>query len=182
MRSPLPHILIALLLCAGAGGGYILWYHALQEKSASVADLDSQIASDTETKQRVAKVREALAEVASYEAGIQNYFVPETSVVSFITLLETKIKDARATSKVTSVSKAGTATEPALAITMTVAGDFEPVVNTVGAIEFAPYALAVTSFSLRRVDSDSSEKGEHSWIADLTLLVGSSPVATTTQP
>ncbi len=180
MKSSLIHAVFILVLAGVAGGAFWGWLMTIETKSARVASLEQQIASNTETKKRIAKARESLAEIATYETGIQSYFVPESDVVSFITVLENASKAPGATVKVTSVSKSGSTSNPSLSIVLTISGPFEAVMLSLGKIEYAPYALTLTSFSLRK--GESAEKEPSVWNADLSLVVGSSPAATSTTP
>ena len=168
MKSSLAHFLLALVICVIAVIGYGVWYAAVAAKSAAVADLESRIAAKKETAARIASARASLADIAEEEAVIRNYFVPETGVVSFINTLEARGQTQRATVRVLSVSAKNIGGEPVLAFSLAVGGTFEAVMRTVGAIEYAPYALSVSSLSMK-------QDGTESWVADLGLLVGSAP-------
>jgi len=168
MTSSLRHIIIAVVIASATLIGYGVWYSIISAKSTAVADLQNSIATKTETANRIAATRASLADIASDEAIVQNYFVPETSVVAFINSLEGKGKAQRATVSVLSVSTGGTAAHPALTLALTVKGTFEAVMRTVGSIEYAPYDLSITSLGV-------VQDAKNSWHADLKLLVGSTP-------
>ncbi|MDP2594011.1 MAG: hypothetical protein Q8P36_01590 [bacterium] len=146
--------------------GYGIWYAALTEKSAAVAALENAIENKTEIANRVTAARSALAAIADSEARVRAYFVSEEDIVAFIDSLQ-----ARGSALGTSVSVYSVATDeegslPALVFSLTIRGAFDNVLRTVGAIEYAPYALSISEFAL---DHDASS----SWRADVRLRVAS---------
>lgn len=168
MKSPLVHIIFAFSLCVAMLIGYGVWYAVIKDKSAAVASLESQIVTKTDAMSRVASARAALAEIAGDEARMQGYFVPETGVVAFINNLEALGQTQGSTTiSVLSVSTSGAT----LTFTLTIKGTFDAVMRTVGAIEYAPYDLSISTLSL-------IQDGKNIWHADLNLLVGSVSAST----
>lgn len=167
MKSPVIHILGALLVCAASLAGYAWWYGVISEKSAAVADLQNQIDAKTETKGRISAARAALAGVLGDEAAIQDYFVSETGVVAFIGTLEAEGKAQGAKVNVLSVSATGSSSRPSLTFLLSVRGTFDAVLRAIGAIEYAPYAVSLSALSVRR-DAEGS-----GWQASLTLVASS---------
>jgi len=174
MKSPFSHLITISALCVIAFIGYGVLYAALSSKSASVAALENSIATKTETVKRIAATRATLAGIATDETVIQNYFVPETGVVTFIDALESHGREQSAVVNVLSVSKSGTTEQPTLALSTTIKGTFDAVMRTTGAIEFMPYNLLVTSLTV-------SQDAKDVWHADVKLLVGSVPAVTLTK-
>lgn len=166
MKSPFFHAILACSVCVVMIIGYGVWYSVIKAKSAAVAHLENQIILKTETASRIASARTSLAEIAGDEASMQEYFVPETGVVAFINTLEALGQAQGTTVSVLSVSTSNAGTRPALTLSITVKGTFDAVMRTVGAIEYAPYDLSISTLSLGQEDSKS-------WHANLTLLVGS---------
>ncbi|MDP2665238.1 MAG: hypothetical protein Q8P23_01125 [bacterium] len=177
MKSPFSHIIIAVVMCVSAIVGYGMWYAVTSAKSASVAALQNQIDTKTETANRIAAARATLANIASDETIVQNYFVPETSVVPFIDALETSGKTLGTTVSVLSVGTSGTPAKPSLELALSVKGTFDAVMRTIGSIEYAPYDLSILSLTVVQNDKNS-------WHADLKVLVGSVPAtkSSTTAP
>lgn len=173
MKSPLIHLVGALVLCALSFLGYGVWYAIIADKSAAVADLENQINIKTDTAGRIASARAALAEISGDEAAVRSYFVPETGVVAFIDSIESQGRAQNATVSVLSVSSGGTSAHPTFIFAITVKGSFNSVMNTVGAIEYLPYALSISSFSL-------GQDGKNSWHSALNLLVSSVPLSAAT--
>lgn len=161
-------LVVALILYGG-------WYAALSSKSASVASLEREIVTKTETAGRIAAARAALTEIAGNEATVRSYFVSDAGVVPFIDSLEKKGQAQGAVVNVLSVANAPDTAHPSLAIALSIKGPFDAVMRTLGSIEYAPYALTLSSVNLTL-----NAKGI--WNADLALIVGSAPSAATTTP
>lgn len=175
MKSAPLHVIIWILVCVVALVGQGFWYDIIVNKSATVADLQNQIDTKTETSNRIASARTALAEIAGDESIVQSYFVPETGVVPFIDDLEARARGQKADMKVLSVSTGGT--KSTLVLSLTISGTFDAVVRTVGTIEYAPYGLSISKLSLGKNEKNI-------WHADMELVVGSIPAssAITTTP
>lgn len=153
---------VGLLACAGYG----LWYRAVAAKSAAVADLEHQITTTLQTAKRLTAVRATLAQITADEMLVRNYFVPQTEVVSFINDLEARGSALKAAVHVASVSTGGTTVRPTLEFAISVNGSFDAVMRTIGAIEYAPYALSVKQLSFRRGATND-------WYADMHIGVES---------
>ncbi|MDE1925494.1 MAG: hypothetical protein KGH79_04985 [Patescibacteria group bacterium] len=166
MKSILSHIILVGLLCVMLLTGYSVWYVIVEKKSVAVADLESQISAKTQTESRINAIRASLAEIAGDEASLQSYFVPETGVVSFIDDLEGRGKALGTTVNVLSVSAGGTTALPSFTLALSIDGTFDAVMRTVGAIEYAPYDLSISTLSV-------AQDAKNKWHADLNVSVGS---------
>lgn len=176
MKSSFIHLIIALGVCTALTGSYFWWYGTITDKSVAVASLQSRIDAKTEATARTNSARTVLADLTSDETLIRNYFVPETGVVAFITDLETRGRSLGATVTILSVSTGGTTKQPTLAFAISAKGTFDAVVRTVGAIEYAPYAISISKLTLGQEDTST-------WRASLNLIVGSvAATAATTTP
>lgn len=172
MKSSLFHLIIWVSLCAATILGQGFWYSAISKKSAEVADLQNQIDTRTETTRRIALAHTALVEIASDESSVENYFVPETGIVSFINDLESRARGQTAAMKVLSVSVGASVKQPTLIFTIAIDGTFDAVMRTVGVIEYAPYSISISKFSLAKAEKKT-------WSANLELIVGSVSAAST---
>lgn len=170
MRSPSAHLIVVIIVAVVTLGAYAGWYTFVSGESAAVAQLEHQIATADATASRANALRATLDSLAADEAKIQNYFVSDTAVVTFITQLEASGQPMGATVSVLSVSSGKTTTQPTLLFAVSVKGTFDSVMRTVGAIEQMPYDLTVSSLAVQL-------DGKHSWHADLNLVVGSMPTA-----
>lgn len=166
MKSPSIHFILALIICLATAAGYGVWYTIVSNKSNDVANLQNQITTESDTISRIASARVALAEIAGDEKAIQGYFVSETDVVAFINDLEQRGLAEKATVSVLSVSAGGPPARPTLLVALTIKGTFDSVMRAVGVIEYAPYAISISSLSV-------GEDAANAWHADVNLTVGS---------
>lgn len=175
MTSPLTRLIAALTVFIVVFVGYGIWYATIAAKSSTVADLENQITAAMVTTSRIASDRATLAKITGDETAVQNYFVPETSVVAFINDLEARGHAEAASVSVVSVSSAEGTAQPTLILALTIHGTFDAVMRTIGAIEYAPYALSISKISARKDPNNT-------WYADLKLHVGSIPAVATPVP
>ncbi len=173
MKITIFHLTVWVSLCTAALVGYGFWYAAVANESTTVAGLQNQIDTKTETASRIASARTALAEIAGDESVVQSYFVPDTAVVPFIDDLQVRARAQNATMKVLSVSVGTDVAEPTLILSLTITGTFDAVMRTVGAVEYAPYDLSLSKLSLGKSDKNI-------WSASTELIVGSVPASTAT--
>lgn len=168
MKSHLMQLILALVICIAAIVGYGILYGAVASTSAAVTALQSQIDTKTRVVSRLATTRSALAEIVGDEVVVQNYFISETGVVAFIDGLEALGRVSGATAvRVLSVSAGGASAQPTFTFTISIKGTFDAVMRTVGAIEYAPYAISISSLSI-------GQDAKNVWYADLIFLVGAS--------
>lgn len=173
--TPRIQLALALVLLAAALGGYGTEYAAVERASAAAADLSSQIETMNDSAARLASARTAFADLASDESAVGAYFVSEAGIVDFIDGLEARGKAQGVAVAVRSVSANKDAAHPALNLSLSFAGSFDAVMRVAGAIEYAPYDLAVNALSISH-DNASTTKA---WRADLDLTVGTAAAATT---
>ncbi len=178
MKLPYAHLAVALIMGVIVVSGYVSWYVAVSQKSRDVAALQDQITAVSGNMSRIAMARTALAEIASDEKEIGDYFVSDSNVVSFINDIESLGTQEGTKVSVTSVSKGGTRALPALLVMLSIDGSFDQVMRTIGAVEYSPYALSLAALNVVHIAAESG-KVEH-WHADVTLTVDSIPVAPAT--
>lgn len=173
MRSPITHFILMFVVGVLSALGYIFWYSIVSDESTKVASLQDQAVAVHEAADRVALARATLSDTAADEVNVRSYFVPESGVVTFISYLEALARAQKATINVQTVSAGGSVTRPTLQFSLMIGGAFDAVMRTIGAIEYAPYALSIPTVSVQQDD-----KGI--WRADLKLIVGSTAPKTTT--
>lgn len=176
MRTPFVQLALAFAVCAAATAGYWFWYGVVAAKSVSVTALQGRIDANMDAASRRAAARAALADMAGDETVVRDYFVSETGIVAFIDGLEALGRAVgNTTVSVLSVSTGGTGERPAFKFSLLVKGTFDGVMRTVGAIEYAPYAISVSSFSVAKNDKND-------WQANLVFLAGSATSTPTKTP
>lgn len=158
--------LIALL-------GYSAWYGVVAGESSAVASMEGEIEAKSAARSRVAAARAVLAEIAGDEATIREYFVPDTGAVSFIDGLEARGRAQGADISVRSISTGKANAHAAFLLTVSIAGAFNAVMQTLGSIEYAPYDLSVANLVLNKNASGT-------WQATADLAVGLTHATTTT--
>ena len=175
MKPSFTYLLLWVLVCGATFATYGVWYHTISTASSRVAQLQDQIDAKTRAADHVAVARATLAQIAGDEAAVQNHFVPESAIVPFIDVLESIGRAEQAKMDVRSVATGANPKQPSLVLTLTIDGTFDAVMRTVGTIEYAPYDLSITRFSV-------TKDGKGVWHAELSITVGSVPlVATSTQ-
>ena len=127
-----------------------------------------EIEAKSTSVRETASIAAALAEVAAQEAALKSYIVPETGAIALIDDLESRGRALGALVEIDSVVSSPPKARPALLFSLTITGAFDAVMRTLGAIEYAPYDLTVTGFTLSQ-----DAEGEPSWIANVQLTVGS---------
>ncbi|MEK7554101.1 MAG: hypothetical protein AAB517_01905 [Patescibacteria group bacterium] len=166
MKTTLLHILVACSVSVAVFVGQGFWYSVVAEKSSAVAYLQGQINARSEAAGRIASSRAELAKIADDEITVRSYFVSENDIVVFIDGLQARGLSQGTIVKVLSVSAGGTNARPTLTLAVTVTGAFDAVMRTVGSIEYAPYDISISKFSVMKSDKKN-------WLANLELVVGS---------
>lgn len=175
MKSSFAHLVIVLLVCAVSVGGYWYWYTVIADKSLEAMILQSQINAKSGAISRITTAKTVFSQIASDEAAVKNYFVPETGIVSFIDVLEGRGRLLGTEVKVLSVSAGGDSAHPTLELALSVKGSFDAVMRTVGSIEYAPYAISISSLLVGKDVKDT-------WLANLKMRVASTVSSPTKTP
>lgn len=172
-KSSVIHLIFALTITILMGASYSWWYAEIMRKNDDVASIDSQINLIQRAMSHVTSARAALTEISGDEERLQNYFISETGVVSFIDMLQARGFAQKTFIDVLSVSIGGTATQRVLLLAVTISGTFDAVMRMVGAIEYAPYDISVSSLSVQ-------QNAKNNWQANLSLTVGFAPIKVAT--
>jgi hypothetical protein len=177
---------VAGTLFLAASGAYLWWYSAVAVASAQAQSLANDITTRSRAELRITAARTTLANLALAESTVAGYFVAQANIVPFIEQLQTLGAASGATVSVLSVSAGTGAANPPITISLSISGTFDHVARAVGAIEYAPYDLTVSSLTITQT------KDKKSWQAGMIIVVGSTgsaaalpaapmPSATTTQ-
>lgn len=165
-RTALASLFVSTAIFIAALAGYAVWYHAVLLKKDAAANLDQRIAAQTEEASRINFARTELSEIASDEQLVSGYFLPEDGVVSFIDMLEASARANGATLNVRSVSASVPGADQKLSFSLIVSGSFNAVARAIGAIEYLPYDLSISSLAL-------TSEGKGTWRAQVGIAVGS---------
>lgn len=174
MKSPLTHLLLAIVVGVATCAAYGFWYVMVSQKSADVAALDQKIVAANEDIKRVAAANTALAEISGDETKVQSYFVSDTGMGSpvkdFVNALQALGDAEKSQVNVLLITPGTSSAQPSLVLNLSIQGTFDAVMRTLGAIEYAPYDLTISNVTIQKNDKNS-------WQTTLTIVVGSSPAS-----
>lgn len=168
MKSTYTTLVVVSILALGVFVASVAWYRHITYLNAELAQIEGELAARGGDAPQSRTARERLAQD---QALVEEYLVFGDKVPAFINDLEARGEALGATVTTASVGKSGTGLEEKLLLSQTIKGSFATVLQTVGAIEYAPYALTITSLALVK-DIDGG------WHADLKLVVASPPPLT----
>lgn len=174
-RKPFIHLIIAAVIVVAALGASAFVDYRLLARIADREALEADIAARRVAQGRNVNAAQTLRESAATRAAVRGYFVPASDTVSFLEGLESLARSFGASATVVSIANA-TDPRPALVIPLEITGSYTAVMRTLGALEYGPHDIRVTSFSLG--NSAGDEKG--AWTAAVGLTVGA--IATSTTP
>lgn len=175
MKGPQLHFVGACILCVIVSIGYVAWYNLIKDTSMQIALTEDQLRAHTQTEKRIAAARASLTQIDGYDAKIRNYFLEESAVSAFIDKLQSDAENKKVKLEVLSVGKEPVSGHPMLSLTLSITGTFDAVMRTTGGIEYAPYAMSISAYSIQN-------QSPNVWHATMTLAVGlASTTASTTQ-
>lgn len=161
-RSAFTQFGLALLFALLAGLLYGWWYVQVTTEIAQSEALAAEAQMLGEEFSRSALARTELAALAVDEAFVAGRFLPVPEIVEFLEELETTGRSFGA--QVSVVSVADATTKGRLSVALSIAGSFDAVMRTIGAVEYGRYASVVRNLTL-----DTAGEGE--WSASMTMEV-----------
>lgn len=171
-RLTLIQLVLAIILFLGVLGAYMFWYASVGRLSVEAASLSDEIRTKSQDSARVAAARVALESLAEDEAAMRAYLVREQDIVSFLGTLEETGAALGASVEVVSVAADTKNERGQLALSLKIAGPFDAVERTLGAIEYGPYDSAIQSVTF---DTVITEAGNAGWTAAATFTLGTQP-------
>ncbi|MFZ1987882.1 MAG: hypothetical protein WAV21_02525 [Minisyncoccia bacterium] len=173
MKNPIIHLLVAGALFVCVLLGYVGAYTLLTNASLKDTDLAKRLVEKTENASAVAEASTLLANVSAEQANVDRYLVSSREIVPFLEQFQRTGKILGSVVTVVSVSE-NASPRPHLNLALKVEGSFEGVLHTVGAIEYAPYDITVTTLTL----STSAGPDVAPWSAAMALSVGAKATST----
>ncbi len=170
MKNQSIQLILVGCVALAALGGYLWWYRTVVLASSTLTALQEEIAAN-EKPGAPQFARSVRTRLETGEILVERYIVTEEEAPAFINDLEARGRAQGALVTTTSITTDGEGLGTILTFTLTVTGTFSSVMQTIGAIEYAPYALTISSVTLAR-DLDTT------WQADLKVVVR----ATTPKP
>lgn len=161
-RNPLIHLGVAVLFAVVSILAYAWWQSMVAQTLTQATEVTAKAKA---VEQELSEITHAKQEVASLEENeqfVRERFLPLEDIVLFLERLEETGQKYGATVSVVSVGDAKTSNR--VSVALSAEGSFNAVMKTVGAIEYGPYASAVTSLTL-------DGGGEGNWNASFILDV-----------
>lgn len=159
----------AILLLLGVLSAYGFWYASVGKLSVEAASLSEEIRTKSQDSARVAAARVALESLSEEEAAMRAYLVREQDIVPFLGALEETGASLGASVEVVSVGADTKDERERLVLALKIAGPFDAVQRTLGAIEYGPYDSAIQSVTF---DTVRTEAGSAGWTAVATFTLG----------
>lgn len=158
---------MVLLVAIGAVAGVSFYSQSLEKKAT---DLANDISLKQIETMRVASATRALPLLLESEEKISGYIVKTSDIVPFLEQLEKQGKAQGALVEVLSVQPEKSATTRRITLSLNISGSFDSVVRTLGAIEYGPYDVFVTTTTL---SGGGSEAGKPPvWTAGAVFSLG----------
>ncbi len=164
------HLTLSFVFLVLVAAGYWYAYFSVSRESIKAAEISVSIASLTQTAERTEAVNQALVELGGSEEVVENHFVSDDNIVGFLEEMQKLATSLEAGMDVLSVAAGKDAARPTLTVSLRIQGSFSAVMRTLGALEYAPYALTVSSLNM---SENADEKMP--WSAGVTLTIGSKP-------
>ncbi|HVW71540.1 MAG TPA: hypothetical protein VHB93_00085 [Candidatus Paceibacterota bacterium] len=177
MNRTLLRLFIWILVFLAAVGAYAYWYYLLTAADAEVATLAQQVNQRSIDETSAEQAADELAQLSDAGSDIKGYFVVPDNIVSFLEQQQSLGTSLGAQMSVVSVT-ANPNPHPHLDLALTISGSFAAVMRTVGAIEFSPYDITVSSLNLSTTNTDTAG----GWTAAMALSVGTASTDSTSSP
>ncbi|MDB5189145.1 MAG: hypothetical protein JWL82_102 [Parcubacteria group bacterium] len=172
-------ILIALVVLLISGGLYGLGYYRLAALNEKTKTLANEIGSKTFELARLARAHTALNSLSADEGTLTQYAIGKEEVVPFLGALQAVGKPLGATVEVLSVSDEKSGTHGRISLSLAIAGSFDAVMRTLGAIEYGAYDGVITNLSLDTGTSDAKVATGGAWTAAAVFSVGTRSASST---
>lgn len=139
-------IIVSALLLGLIGVGNWFWYQEITRVRSESATLAADITTAFSEHEQGARVRSLETELAESEAFIAAHIVKDADIVSFLGYVEGTGRPAGALVEVASVSDIDA--EGRILVSLTITGNFDALMRTLGMLEHGPYALSVKSATM----------------------------------
>ena len=154
--------LYAIIFCVASYAIAIANFYFIDRFDVEASERTGDLASARAAREAEESLVERVAQEGGVEAFVRAAFVPKGDLVPFIESLESRARALRLTPEVISANDtAGTAENPAIVATISVAGSRADVDAYVRSLDTLPYHVTVRSVSLA--------VSEGKWIATVTV-------------
>ena len=178
----------SLIRLLGAGvllvlflAGYGFWYAVVSKESADAGVLSAKIAEQNDAATKSAQAKTELTLLVTQGATIDQYFVQTNDLVPFLEQLQSLGKYLGSNVQVASVSAAAGSPYGQLNLSLSISGTFDSVVKTIGAIEYEPYNVSISSLTLNTSPNpDPNATTSPQWSASTVFTIGAETGSSTT--
>lgn len=166
---------IAISILVVFAGGYWWWYTSVQVLRQNVATLEAGVYAKQTLLTQITTESATLASLTKDETTMNKYIISNSTVVTFLNVLEAIGRATGAAVSVVSVSPKIQTIHPMLTVSVTISGSFVSVMNTIGAIETMPYYITTSMIPINTHKPTSNQKyvKNPQWTANVSFLVGS---------
>ncbi|TSC67660.1 MAG: hypothetical protein G01um101472_345 [Parcubacteria group bacterium Gr01-1014_72] len=162
-------ILLAAALLANvlAAGAYTLLFLRVKEKNENLSSLQGKIQVASRKEEKIAAIKETLAETALLRQSLASYFVDEDGIVNFINLIETFATENNLIPSIKNVEQGGTPSKEAgeftegVRLTVEVKGSGRSVFHFLSLLETLPLHISFEQVSLESIGEEAiGKKGD----------------------
>jgi Tfp pilus assembly protein PilO len=173
IRSSFIRLGIFSALLVAACVGYGVCYAMVSAESAQASTLANQISSQNNAATELVKAKSETMQLSTQQATIDQYFVSTNNIVPFLEQLQSIGKYLGSDVEVSSVAATPGTPYGEITLALTINGSFTAVARTIGAIEYQPYNVTLTSLTLSAVPGgDSTASSSPAWTAAAAFTVG----------
>ncbi len=172
---------IAIGILVVFAGGYWWWYTSVQVLRRNVATLEADVHAKRILLAQITTESATLTSLTNDETTMNKYIISDSTVVTFLNVLEAIGRATGAAVSVVSVFPKTQTTHPMLTVSVTISGSFASVMNTIGAIETMPYYIMTSMIPINTHKPTSNQEyiKNPQWTANVSFLVGSTIIRTT---
>jgi Tfp pilus assembly protein PilO len=171
-KSSLISLIGSLVVFVVVLAGYWFCYSVVTAKSVQASELAAQIATQNSAAAQLIQAKSELSGLATQESTINQYFVQTNNVVPFLEQLQSLGNYLGANVQVVSVSAVPGTPYGTLDLSLSITGSFSSVEKTLGAIEYEPYNISISTLSLTDTLPAGSASSTPEWSAAAQFTVG----------
>jgi hypothetical protein len=179
-NKSLIHLISAFVLLAVTLGAYSFWYSIVTAESVKASTLSTEITQQNDAKAKAAAASLEIAQLSGQRATIDQYFVDASNLVPFLEQLQSTGKFLGTDVQVASVSATPGNPYGKIDLSLSVTGNFESVMRTIGTIEYEPYEVTAKSLSITSTMPGGVASSSPEWTATGVFSVGAKTTGSNT--
>ena len=168
--------MVAVGLFVLALGSYAAWYSIVARQTAEASALSTEVYAREAAGGRAAQARRALETIELEEARVYGHLVSPENIVPFLETLESTGERLGTDVEVVSVGDAPVGASR-ITLSLRITGTFDAALRALGAIEYQPYDMRLTSLTFDTPTTAEGVSGE--WTVAAMFSVGMQTASTT---